>query len=120
MPRIVIVSIIACIALSSPTAPDTLKVMRAGSLRAALTDLLHRFPAWAATIAEPEFNSSGLLCQKLESGAQADVFTSADMEQPRRLATDHPERMVIHFTHNSLCAVARPGVGLTTDNMLDR
>src|SRR5262249_42625773 len=29
-------------------------------------------------------------------------------------------RMVVHFTRNRLCALARPTVGLTSSNMLDR
>jgi molybdate transport system substrate-binding protein len=107
-------------AFAAPASADTLKVMSAGSLRAALTDLLKRFPAGTDTIAEPEFGASGLMRQKIEAGAQVDLFTSADMEQPRKLAADHPERTVIFFTRNSLCAVARPAVGLTTDNMLER
>jgi hypothetical protein len=42
------------------------------------------------------------------------------MEQARRLAAGHPERSVIHFTRNRLCAIARTAVGLTAANMLDR
>jgi molybdate transport system substrate-binding protein len=120
MPRIFIVVIAAFVILSSPVAADSLQVMSAGSLRAALTDLLQRFPAGTDTIAEPEFGASGLMRQKIEAGAPVDLFTSADMEQPRRLAAGHPERVVIHFTRNSLCAIARPTVGLTADNMLER
>jgi ABC-type molybdate transport system substrate-binding protein len=58
--------------------------------------------------------------QKIESGARADVLASADMEQARRLAAGHPERLVINFTRNRLCAVARGNLGLTQANMLDR
>jgi ABC-type molybdate transport system substrate-binding protein len=120
MSRILAGLLAGSLALATPAAADSLKVMSAGSLRAALTDLLRRFPAGTDTIAEPEFGASGLMRQKIEAGAQADLFTSADMEQPRRLAVDHPERTVIFFTRNSLCAVARPAVGVTTDNLLDR
>src|SRR5262249_39249376 len=49
-----------------------------------------------------------------------DLFASADMGQARRLAIGHPERSVIHFTRNRLCAIARTAVGLTGANMLDR
>jgi molybdate transport system substrate-binding protein len=120
MSRMAIGVLAGVIALASPAAAETLQVASAGSLRGALTDLLHRFPAGADTLAEPEYGPSGLLRQKIEDGAKVDLFTSADMAQPRRLAIDHPERAVIFFARNSLCAVARPGVGLTTDNMLDR
>jgi molybdate transport system substrate-binding protein len=112
--------IVALLALSAPVRADTLKVMAAGSLRAAVTDLLHRFPLQSDTVDPSEFGSSGLLRQKIESGAAVDVFASADMEQPRLLAAGHPERMVIHFARNSMCALSRPNLGLTQDNFLDR
>jgi molybdate transport system substrate-binding protein len=105
---------------STPAGADTLKVMAAGSLRAAITDLLHRFPLQSDTLDSPEFGSSGLLRQKIENGAAVDVFASADMEQPRRLAAGHPERMVIHFARNSMCALARPNLALNEVNFLDR
>jgi molybdenum ABC transporter molybdate-binding protein len=112
--------IIALLAVWTPASADTLKVMGAGSLRAAVTDLLHRFTVGADTVETPEFGASGLMRQKIENGAAVDVFASADMEQPRRLAAGHPERLVIHFARNSLCALARPNLGLNEANLLDR
>ena len=112
--------IIANAAFSSPASADTLKVMAAGSLRAAMTDLLQHFPRQSDEVDTPEFGSSGLMRQKIEGGAPVDVFASADLEQPHKLAADHPERLVILFARNSLCALARPGVGLNEANFLDR
>jgi ABC-type molybdate transport system substrate-binding protein len=108
------------ILLVSPGLAETLQVAGAGSLTDAFTDLIRRFPAGADTIAAPEFGPSGLMREKIESGMNVDLFASADMEQARRLAIGHPERSVIHFTRNRLCAIARPAVGLTPTNMLDR
>ena len=108
------------LALSTPACADALKVMAAGSLRAAVTDLLHRFPLQSDTVDPPEFGPSGLMRQKIENGAAVDVFASADMEQPRQLAAGHPERLVILFARNSLCALARPNLGLNQENLLDR
>jgi molybdate transport system substrate-binding protein len=42
------------------------------------------------------------------------------MAQPRKLAAGHPDRPVILFNRNRLCALARDTVGLTPDNFLDR
>ena len=42
------------------------------------------------------------------------------MGQAERLAAGHPERFVVNFTRNRLCAVARSAVGLTPANMLER
>ena len=112
--------LVALSLLASPARADTLKVVGAGSLTAAFSDLLRHFPAGPDSVAAPEFGSSGLMREKIEAGLDADLFASADMEQARRLAVGHPDRPVILFTRNRLCAVARAAVGLTPANMLDR
>jgi molybdate transport system substrate-binding protein len=99
---------------------DTLYVAGAGSLAAAFSDLLRRFPAGPDTVAPPEFGPSGLMREKIEAGADVDLFASADMAQAERLAAGHPERFVVNFTRNRLCAIARGTLGLTPANMLDR
>ena len=104
----------------TPARADTLKVTAAGSLRAAMTELLQHFPKQSDQVETPEFGASGSMRQKIEGGATVDVFASADVEQPRILAAGHPERLVIQFARNSLCALARPEVGLTEANFLDR
>src|SRR5215831_5899285 len=112
--------LIALILLTPPALADTLRVVGAGSLTDAFADLLRRFPPGTDTIAAPEFGPSGLMREKIETGLNVDLFASADMAQARLLAVGHPERSVIHFTRNRLCAVSRPAVGLTTTNILDR
>jgi ABC-type molybdate transport system substrate-binding protein len=112
--------LIALLLFAPQARADSLKVAGAGSLTAAFTDLLRRFPAGTDTVAAPEFGPSGLVREKIEAGLDADLFASADMEQARRLAVGRPERTVIHFTRNRLCAIARTAVGLTPANMLDR
>jgi ABC-type molybdate transport system substrate-binding protein len=108
------------LAFSAQARADTLKLMGAGSLRAVMTELLHRFPIQSDSIEPPEFGPSGLLRKKIEDGAAVDVFTSADMQQPRLLAAGHPERLVIFFARNTLCALARPNLGIDQANFLDR
>jgi molybdate transport system substrate-binding protein len=112
--------LISLMLLAPAAAADTLRVFGAGSLATAFTDLIRRFPAGPDTVAAPEFGPSGLMREKIEAGADVDLFASADMEQARRLAAGHPERFVINFTRNRLCAMARSAVGLTPSNMLDR
>jgi molybdate transport system substrate-binding protein len=112
--------VIACSLLSTPARADTLKVTAAGSLRAAMTDLLQHFPRQSDEVDTPEFGASGLMRQKIENGAPVDVFASADLEQPHKLAAGHPERMVILFARNTLCGLARPELGLSEANFLDR
>lgn len=92
----------------------------AGSLSQAMTEIIRRFPAGADKVASAEFGPSGLMREKIEAGAPADIFASADMAHARRLAAGRPDRPVINFVRNSLCALARPAVGLTSENMLER
>ncbi len=110
----------ASLACATPAAADTLRVIGAASLTAAFTDLIRRFPAGPDSVDKPEFGASGLMRHAIETGTPADLFASADMAQARALVAGHPERMVINFTRNRLCALARPAVGLTAANMLDR
>ena len=116
----IFISVCAAVMPGAPADADTLKVMAAGSLRAAMTDLLQRFPKQSDEVDTPEFGSSGLMLQKIEGGAAVDVFASADLDQPHKLATGHPERWVILFARNSLCALARPDLSISEANFLER
>jgi molybdate transport system substrate-binding protein len=113
--------VLATLLLIVPAArADTLHVLAAGSLTDAFSELLRRFPAGPDSVAQPEFGPSGLLREKIEAGAPADILASADMDHARRLAVGHPERTVINFVRNRLCVLARSRIGLTPANMLDR
>jgi ABC-type molybdate transport system substrate-binding protein len=118
--RCFVVLALGLLTAARPAVADSLQVFAAGSLTEAFTDLLRHFPANGDTVAPPVFGPSGLLRQKIEAGTAVDLLASADMAQPRRLAADHPERSVVLFTRNRLCAIARAAVGLTQANMLDR
>jgi molybdate transport system substrate-binding protein len=113
-------AVLIVLSLMPAARADILHVAGAGSLVGAFTDLLRRFPAGPDTVATPEFGPSGLMREKIEGGADVDLFASADMAQARRLAIGHPERFVINFTRNRLCAIARGTLGLTPANILDR
>jgi molybdate transport system substrate-binding protein len=120
MPRTFAVAV-ATLLLVIPTArADTLRVFAAGSLTDAFSELSRRFPAGPDSVAPPKFGPSGLLREKIDTGMQADILASADMDHARRLALGHPERTVINFTRNRLCVLARSKIGLTPVNMLDR
>jgi molybdate transport system substrate-binding protein len=101
-------------------AAEQLRIFAAGSLDKAFTEMIAAFPTPAGSVAQPVFGPSGLLRDKIEHGAPAEILASADMAQPRKLAAGHPDRPVILFTRNRLCALARESVGLTPGNFLDR
>jgi molybdate transport system substrate-binding protein len=95
-----------------------LQVYAAGSLRAAMTELIARSGLPPGTVAPPVFGPAGTLADTISAGAPADLFASADVAQPRRLAMRG--QAVVVFAHNRLCAYARPSVGLAAANILDR
>ena len=95
-------------------------VYAAGSLTAAFTDMIKAFPAAEGDIATPVFGPSGVLREGIERGDHVDVFASADMGQPRKLARSRDGSFVVMFTRNRLCALGKTKLGLTTGNLLDR
>ncbi len=98
---------------------DPLQIYAAGSLTSAFIDMLKIFPAPDGAVGTPVFGPSGVLREKIEHGDHADIFASADMEQPRSLARTRSGSPVVMFTRNRLCALGRASLGLTPDNLLD-
>ena len=86
---------------------EPLHIYAAGSLTGAFTDMVKAFPAGEGDVAAPVFGPSGVLREKIEDGDHVDVFASADMTQPRTLASVHGESSVVMFTRNRLCALGR-------------
>ena len=96
-------------------------VFAAGSLRAPLVDLAKE---WQADHPNDEvrfvFGASGLLKERLTKGDHADLFASANMEHPQALHEAGLARPVQRFAMNSMCALVRPGVDATGDNLVSR
>jgi ABC-type molybdate transport system substrate-binding protein len=66
------------------------------------------------------YGPSGLLRERIEKGEPVDVFASADMTNPQALAAAGRAGKPVTFARNQLCALAAPGVEVTTDTLLDR
>lgn len=97
------------------------KVLAAGSLRAALTDAARAFEATAAgRTVELGFGASGLLKDRLLAGERADVFASANMEHPQALAAAGKAAAPQAFASNRLCALGGAGFQATPDTLVDR
>jgi len=101
-------------------APSPLRVYAVGSLTGAFNALLEAFGTPPGVAAQPTYGPSGVLRERLERGESADVFVSADMGQPRRLADAGRGTPVVLFARNRMCALGRGGLGLTPANLLDR
>ncbi|WP_243972708.1 substrate-binding domain-containing protein [Methylobacterium sp. J-026] len=99
---------------------EPVRVYAAGSLVAALKDVIAASGLPAEAVAAPTFGPAGLLRQRIEAGEKVDLYLSADFAGPRRLAAAGKAQNVVPFARNRLCVYARADLGLTSDNLLDR
>lgn len=79
------VGAVAC-GRSNPAGRQTLRVAAASDLNAALGELIARFSAAKPIDVSASFGSSGTFFAQITNGAPFDIFLSADVEYPRRLA----------------------------------
>lgn len=92
----------------------------AGSLSGALSEVAAAFTTATGVEVRKSFGPSGMMRERIEKGEPAQILASADMGHPRRLVADGRAEVVVRFTGNRLCAMAKPEVGLTADNVLDK
>lgn len=92
----------------------------AGSLRGALTEVSDAFQKLSGVAVAAKFGPSGLLRDEIAGGAKAEVFASANMSHPAALAAAGKAGPVRRFARNTLCALVRPGLAVTPDNLLAR
>jgi ABC-type molybdate transport system substrate-binding protein len=111
----------ALLVLSIPlsVSADSVTLYAAGSLKAALGDVAASYEKTYHTKVTTKFGPSGLLRKAIEEGQKPDVFASADMGHPERLASNRWGSPVVLFARNKLCALAQPDTAATTDNLLD-
>jgi ABC-type molybdate transport system substrate-binding protein len=101
-------------------AADTVLLHAAGSLRGALTEISNAFENTAGVKVQAKYGPSGLLRDEIAGGGKAEVFASADMGHPMALARAGKAGAVALFARNRLCALVRPGLTVTPDNLLER
>ena len=94
-------------------------VFAAGSLRGPLTEAAKAFEASAggAPVALT-FGASGLLLDRIKTGADAQVFASANMAHPQALSAAGSFGPTQVFTRNALCALVRPGLAVDGTNLV--
>ncbi|NPD67448.1 solute-binding protein [Lichenicola cladoniae] len=108
-------------ASSAQTTPrQPLRIYAAGSLASSFSDLLTAFGTPPATAVQATYGPAGALRERLEHGETAELFASADMAQPRRLAQGGHKGSVVMFARNRMCAIGRSSLGLTPANLLSR
>ncbi len=105
---------------SPARAGEPLRIYAAGSLKEAMAAVLAASGLPSEQFAEPVYGPAGSLRERIERGAPADLFASADLRQPQRLAEERGGRPVVIFAYSRMCALSRGALGLTPANLLDR
>ncbi len=116
-----LVVFVALLALSMPltVSADPVTLFAAGSLKAALGDVAASYEKTYKTKVTTKFGPSGLLRKAIEGGENTDVFASANMAHPEKLASGGWGSPVVLFARNQLCALAQPDIEVTTDNLFN-
>lgn len=95
------------------------EIMSSGSLRGALTEMIQVFSQQTGITVEPHFGAAGSLRERIEKGeATPDLFASADLAAPQALADAGKAGPVVLFARNRMCAMARPGLTVTSATLL--
>lgn len=100
-------------------AGETLTLYAAGSLKNALGEVVQSYERNFGTHVTTKFGPSGLLAKGIGAGEKPDVFASANMKHPEKLAAAGWGRPVVLFARNTLCAIAQPEVQVTTPTLLE-
>ena len=94
-------------------------IFAAGSLRGPLTEAAKAFEASAGGVPLAlTFGASGLLLDRIKTGADAQVFASANMAHPQALSAAGSFGPTQVFTRNALCALVRPGLAVDGTNLV--
>ena len=103
---------------AASAAPIT--IYAAGSLSGVMQALIEASGQPTDAFAKPVYGPAGLLGERLQKGETADLFASADLAAPNRLAEVRKDTLVVPFVRNRMCVAAKPSVGLTEANLLDK
>lgn len=118
--RGLIVALALVVTASPALAADPVLLHAAGSLRGALAEVATAFEAAGGTKVVQAYRPSGLIRDAIAGGERAEVFASANMAHPQSLANAGKAGPVVLFARNELCAFVRPGLDVTSANLLER
>lgn len=113
-----------CVAASvarAQTPPQTVEIYSAGSLRGVVAELSREAAARYHIYVKATFGGSGALRERIEKGETPDLLLSADMGNPRKLASQGRAVVpAVPFARNRMCIVSRRSAGVTAANLVDR
>ena len=89
------------------------------SLCDVMPELMTAFTRKEPCAVDLSFRPSGLLRERIERGGRADMFAAANMDHALELEARGLGGPVVRFAGNELCALVRPGMAISPDNLLD-
>lgn len=110
----------AAMVLASSASAEPVRLAAAGSLRAALAKVAADFSAGPGRLQVTQtYAPSGLLRERIAGGEAFEVFAAANMAHPRALGRARGLPVVL-FARNRLCAIARAGLAVEPETLLER
>ncbi len=100
---------------------ETVEIYSAGSLRNVVVELGKAVSAEYGIELKPSFGGSGLMRERIEQGEKPDLFLSADVGSPQKLAA--AGRTVVPsvaFARNRMCIVSPRSAHITAANLIER
>lgn len=99
----------------------TIEIYAAGSLRGVVSGLAQEAGPLLHVQVKPTFGGSGSLRGRIEKGESPDLFMSADVGSPGKLAAEGRTVVpAIAFARNRICFVSRRSADITPQNLIDR
>jgi molybdate transport system substrate-binding protein len=115
------IGFLPAVLLAAIAQAQSVEIYSAGSLRAVVSELATSVKDDFKIEIKPTFGGSGLLRERIEKGESPDLFMSADLGSPYKLAKQGRTRLpVIAFARNRMCIVSRSAARVTADNFIDR
>jgi molybdate transport system substrate-binding protein len=103
------------------TRPQTVEIYSAGSLRGVVAELTREAAASYHIDVKASFGGSGALRERIEKGERPDLLMSADVGNPRKLASEGRAVVpAVAFARNRMCIVSRRSAGVTAANLVDK
>jgi molybdate transport system substrate-binding protein len=107
----------AAVILAGQAHAQPVSVFSSGSARGVVNGVAKQ----AGVEIKAEFGGGGLLRERIEKGEKPDLFVSADMGQPEKLAAAGRTVVpVIAFARNRECVVSKKALGVTPANLADK
>lgn len=117
----VVASVAAAWGAAAHAASVTVEIYAAGSLRGVVSELAREAGPLFHVEVKPSFGGSGSLRERIEKGESPDLFMSADVGSPSKLAAEGRTVVpAIPFARNRMCFVSRRSAGITPENLIDR